>query len=102
MSAILSFLSTFRRRTVVQWARAIWLVCSLVRLIGLNRTVMLLREARIEAKHDADQDVLCSEPNTLAANEGHAKRVRCEEHCTRSLCSEYIPYDYCFSEQKEQ
>ncbi len=47
-------------------------------------------------------DVLCSEPDTLVANEGHAKLIRCEEHCTRSLCNEYIPYDYCFSEQKEQ
>ncbi len=55
MSKFLSFLSAIRWRSVTQWLRAVWLVCSLVTLIGLNRTVMLLREARTEARYDADK-----------------------------------------------
>lgn len=53
LSKIVTFLSAIRWRSVTQWLRAFWYVFALVRLIGLNRTVMLLREARTEAQYDA-------------------------------------------------
>ena len=38
-------------------------------------------------------EVLCAEPDVLVSNDGHAKVVRCEEHCTPGLCGDFVDYE---------
>ncbi len=37
-------------------------------------------------------ELLCSEPDVLASNDGHAKVIRREEHCTPGLCGDFTSY----------